>query len=212
MFLCSPMLIQTVNPLLNTPIHAAARDGFGCPAIILTQLAHEFPAALKMPNEHGHLPLHCSVESSFIALETVNFLLDEYPEAAQHRSSRSGQLPIHVACAHHTPTQVLDILNEKYPDGQFVYDNDGHLPFHVACVRGSVDTIEYWIHHMDGPNLPPTKNGTHPLFLACENNQGLDVLWKLVQHSQELFTGSISLNSNPNLKQGLSSSRKKRRV
>jgi hypothetical protein len=45
---------------------------------------------------------------------------------------------------------------------------------------------------MGRSTLPPTKAGVPPLFLACENKASLDIIWRLVQHSPELFQAKKS--------------------
>lgn len=194
------MLAHIPNNNLCFPIHTAALSGTDewLPLSVFKLLLKKFPYALQLPNKHGFLPVHCALqinEHLQVSKELIQFLLDAYPEAAMHKSC-SGQLPLHLACARKMDTtEIIEILMEKNPHGQYEYDDQGHLPFHISCVVGNIQAIEYWIKRMDKRSkLPLTNNGTHPLFLACERNQAPDVIYILLLHSLELFSGGCWRN------------------
>lgn len=172
------------------------------PLPVFELLVEKYPEALQETNNKGYLPLHCAVENEYSvrnSKELIRFILGAYPEASKHKSC-SGQLPLHLACSakirwnwadeRMEQIDIFNILMEVNPRGQTEYDNQGHLPFHISCLKGNALAIEYWIKQMDKRStLPLTKNGTHPLFLACEHNEKLDVVWELFFHSLELLTG-----------------------
>jgi hypothetical protein len=102
------------------------------------------------------------------------------------------------------------MLLKQYPNGQHVFDNHGHLPFHKAFVGGDFHVVEHLIDLMHGVTLPPTKDGTPPLFLDGEKNRPLDVICKLVHRSQDLFSCNRMQSENPEKLQSPMS--KKRRL
>lgn len=157
---------------------------------ILKRLVKAFPESLLEENNEGYLPLHSSLATQFASFEAVRFLLEACPEAAS-RPNRLGQLPLHVACSFHHPIEAVDLLIKFHPEALAMYDCCGYLPFHNACVLrdGNAQLIHHLIAKLQGPTLPLTSKGLPPLFLACEHEVALDVIFLLVHRSLELVSG-----------------------
>jgi ankyrin repeat protein len=148
--------------------------------------------AAQLPDKDGMLPLHniaCYGEK-----EIIEVILDAFPEAIRHRSKK-GNLPLHEACCADSSIAKLNFLIKKYPEALKVYNEEGYLPFHYACfypygqtiVPSRVTMVEHLINRMGLATLPLTQTGIHPLLMVCENNDSLDIILKLVQHTPELF-------------------------
>jgi ankyrin repeat protein len=160
----------------------------------MKRLMGRFPTAASVPDKDGLLPLHNVAR--YADRQVLEVVFDAFPEAIHHRTNK-GNLPLHHACCADSSMKAINFLIEEYPEALTVYNEDGHLPFHCACLQPHVKVkevrkIEHLISRMNLATLPPTKAGVHPLLKACENDAVLDVIWKLVQHSPELFHVQIS--------------------
>lgn len=178
-----------MNNELQYPLHLATRWNLADPEFIRMLLNH-FPQAARLPDKDGSLPLHEA--AVYAEQDIIEVILDAFPEGIRH-CNNFGNLPLHLASyAISSNQEKLDFLIEKYPEALTVYNKEGNMPFHCACLRigckaTEVTKVEHLINRMAFATLPPTKAGVHPLLKACEYNKVLDIIWKLVQHSPELF-------------------------
>jgi hypothetical protein len=178
-----------VNNDLQYPLHLAIREKPADSELIKT-LLNQFPQAARLPDKDGSLPLHEA--ACYAKQEIMEIIYDTFPEAVCHRTN-DGNLPLHIACfALSSNKEKLDFLIEKYPEALTVYNEEGNMPLHCASLRlrcraSDVTKVEHLIKRMGLATLPHTKAGVHPLLKACEYNKVLDIIWKLVQHSPELF-------------------------
>ena len=81
--------------------------------------------------KRGNLPLHTALTYR-ATVETVQMLLDYYPEATSCRNRR-GRLPIHSALKYRALNVVVNILLERDPETIRIPDNSGMLPLQCAC-------------------------------------------------------------------------------
>jgi ankyrin repeat protein len=125
-----------------------------------------------------------------LPVQIIAFLLSIYPDGASQANNK-GQLPLHLACIIGT-THVIDLLIGTYPAGLSHFDIYGYTPFHVACIEGNIPLIKHLASKLRHSSLPYTKDLVPPLFLACERNASLDVIFLLAQNSAELFSNSES--------------------
>lgn len=199
-----PALVrQTVDKHGNLPVHVAAAATSSSNAFdILRLLVQLDPGSLLMGNYEGSLPLHSALSTKTnqaeLSLDKVRYLLERCPEAAS-RPDHCGQLPLHAACRFRQRVDVVDLLIQSHPKALSMYDADGYLPFHHACLLADDDDkfsfLRRLIAKLEGPTLPPTRDGVPPLLLACEQNVALNVVHFLVQHSLELFAGTVRVAS-----------------
>jgi ankyrin repeat protein len=181
-----------VNNDLQYPLHVATGwhlAGSSFLPKIVKRLLKEFPPAARFPDKDGTLPVHNA--AYYGKVDDIEVILNAFPEAIRHRTN-DGRLPLHFACCAESSNEKLDFLIEKYPEGLTVYDKAGYLPFHSIFLHEesnalAVTMMELMIQRMGCATLPPTKAGVPPLLKACENDVELNVIWKLVQHSPELF-------------------------
>ena len=188
----SPLLLQAADSVGNLPLHILA-DKPWCPAHVLDLFIEKYPRALQAHGQNGNLPLHNAVgNGKAVPKENVQYLLDKCP-GASYRVNEKGQLPLHLACAiNANSNDVIDLLVASNPEGLSMYDNDGCLPFHLACLHNtSPRIVNHLIKKLDGAILPSTKDGVSSLFLACERDANLNVIFALVRHSQEMFSSNV---------------------
>lgn len=186
----SPLLLRATSNNGNHPLHCASYN----PKIslsVLNLLIDKFPQALRSPDHDGDLPVHCALlAEGKTSEEIVQRLLVQYPEATR-RVNNDGQLPLHCACIYSLSMEIIDLLIKHNPSGLSVYDNDGYLPIHVAITMADDSSVvSHLTKKLNGGIVPSTKNGTSPLFLACEEDVPLDIVLLLVRHSLELFPGN----------------------
>jgi len=101
------------------------------PVMLLKTLVQAFPDAVCIDDEEGYLPLHnlCCNEAA-LQIE-VQLLVEAWPEALQ--AAALGRLPLHLACQHGSPVNVIQYLTHSSPFATKVQNYLGQLPLHVAC-------------------------------------------------------------------------------
>ena len=70
------------------------------------------------------------------------------------------RLPIHEACLHNPPSELIDMLLKEHPNGAKYKDNKGRLPIHYACSHGT------------SPSIVATFLLAYPESISIEDNDG----------------------------------------
>jgi len=187
----SPLLFQAATKAGDFSLHFAAALP-ACPLRILSTIIEKYPKALEIHGHNGDLPLHAAAKTPGESKENIRLILDKYPKAACE-ANNTGKLPLHLACTKKdAPCDIIDMLIAANPDCLSVYDNKGYLPLHCACVQANdLFLVNHLTRKLNGSLLPSTKDGVSALFLACEQGASLDVIFTLVQYSQEMFSGDM---------------------
>lgn len=226
----APFLAHRTNNERCFPLHEAAKwvDNW-FPVAILMSLVEANPEALCLPNVNGDFPLHVVLHQDRGSDKFVQAVLERYPECAG-RVNSMGQTPLHVACSYDKDVlpKTLDVLVRSHPQALSQFDLNGMLPLHCVvsrkhnfqgiCVdarihsaraneRKCFSAAQKLIEHYSEP-LPLTKCGTPALFLACENDRGLDLILLLVHHSKELFPGTLTAFQEQNTERANKRSRR----
>lgn len=191
-----PGLIRTRTETGLLPLHVLAQNSQGVVVNELNVLIQAFPQALQKRDADGDLPIHYSVMSKqdedisvVVSIENVICLWSAYPTGIQRENER-GQLALHIACANpNAPNSVIDFLCEKYPEGMFHYDSFGLLPFHYAS---TLPMLDHWMPKFNASILPTSQGNVPALFIACELDASLDIIFRLVECSKHLFLGHDS--------------------
>lgn len=126
---------------------------------------------VHLENLHGHktqaYTLHYLCRKKDVPASLVQAFVDLEKEAISAPDSILQELPIHIACQHDAPVDVLKILVNAYPEGLLKKDRDGNLPLHYACSFESPDAARYLIDQCpESVSLRNKKNQT-PLHRAC---------------------------------------------
>lgn len=96
----------------------------------------------------------------------VQLLLDQYPEGAKTKDAL-GRLPLHYACSHGAPVEVVSALLDSFPGGAAIGDKNGWLALHVACRVGeSPQVINELLKAYPDSIGERTNKGSTPLMCA----------------------------------------------
>ena len=100
------------------------------------------------------------------SVETIQVLLDRYPDGARTRDSL-GRLALHYACSHSAPVDVVAALLKTFVGGAAIGDKNGWTPLHVACRVGeSPEVINELIKAYPDGIAEKTNKGSTPLMCA----------------------------------------------
>ena len=130
-----PESVQHENSDGALPLHRAARSGM--PLEVLKILVNMYPESVRIPvSSTGALPIHRACVSSNCNLDSVEYLLLDYPEGINVRDSE-GRLPIHYA-AISLGAQKADViehlLSKDLTCVSKVTNNHRQTPLHLACL------------------------------------------------------------------------------
>ncbi len=143
-------------------------------------IAEADPVSIRFVDCHGFTPLHhlCDNENEHVkeatALEILNLLIDEYPEAASH-ADNFGRFPIHLACLWRSG-EFCQVLIDAAPDSVRSVDNSGYTPLHYLCYNDQVDdtaamqVLSLLIEMYPEAVRHANNQGSLPLHYLCQNN------------------------------------------
>eukprot|EP00559_Dactyliosolen_fragilissimus_P000731 CAMPEP_0184867328 /NCGR_PEP_ID=MMETSP0580-20130426/26067_1 /TAXON_ID=1118495 /ORGANISM="Dactyliosolen fragilissimus" /LENGTH=439 /DNA_ID=CAMNT_0027367545 /DNA_START=143 /DNA_END=1463 /DNA_ORIENTATION=- len=107
-------------------------------------------------------------------------LLKKQPAEASC-SDRVGDLPIHEACAHGAPFQVIRVLISANPDGVKAKGFCGRLPLHYAVYnKPSLHVIKVLLSHYPAGASIKDEDWRLPLHLAVVRNAPKDAIQALI--------------------------------
>ncbi len=119
------------------------------PLMVLKTLVKAWPAAVRMHDAAGFLPLHhlCNCQQALLA--DVQLLVEACPDALQIATANRGMLPLHLACLRRLSTDVIQYLIKSFPPAVKERNREGHFPLHMACskwldVRVIESLIQVW--------------------------------------------------------------------
>jgi ankyrin repeat protein len=139
---------------------------------VIQYLVSKYPDAVKTTDmEWGFLPLHAALGRCPGRFPSVmEFLIKRYPKALTIET-KTGQLPLHLACARETPVKVIQCMVKQYNASIVARDNKGKLPLEIACrcPHASADVIEAIVSDAWGDDYPP-------LHFACINHAPLETI------------------------------------
>jgi hypothetical protein len=95
------------------------------------------------------------------------------------------RLPLHVACAHGAPVEILHLLVEAYPDGISTVDPQaGRLPLHWLVTRKcSVPQVDYLLHRFPEGSKKLDWAGRLPIHIAVSaSDVTFDVVEAMIEH------------------------------
>jgi len=123
------------NGRIWRPIHAVA--GTDCPSSMVEFVIHLFPDQAGNIDELGNTPLHVGASRPETACaETMKHLFQSCP-ASGLVQNQDGCTPLHLACLHGAPLDVLKLLLDSCPDAALVQNNAGQSPLFVSIAIGS---------------------------------------------------------------------------
>lgn len=94
----------------------------------------ERAAAACIRGQADATPLHMMCKLDNPPSDVISELVAAAPETVSWVDSH-GWLPLHHACANGTPTEVLKILADAYPEGKTAQDNQNRTPLHFYATR-----------------------------------------------------------------------------
>ena len=105
---------------------------------IVNLLLEAFPILVKTPQVEGLLPLHLSVYGSDPCLNTLQLLLNIYPEAVLIKSN-DGKTPLHVCVDGKSRPciEAIQLLLKYGNDAASITTKIGKLPIHLVADHDS---------------------------------------------------------------------------
>ena len=110
--------------------------------VLYKMLVDAKPESMQIENVWGQTPLHSLLGSKETPpIGALRIMLDqgEHSRAALQHTDRKKNLPLHIACHKHLPSEYIQALVEAYRDATFVTDGQGNLPCHILHNLGSVN-------------------------------------------------------------------------
>jgi ankyrin repeat protein len=156
------------------PLHEACRSNRRPESeslMVIQYLVGKYPDAVKTTDmECGFLPLHAALgRCPGRSADVIKFLIKCHRKALTIET-KTGQLPIHLACARETPVQVIQCMVKQYNASIVARDNRGKLPLEIACRRNApADVLESIVADAWGDDWPP-------LHFACIHHASLDAI------------------------------------
>ena len=154
----------------NLPIHYACESKFPEFCQVLIEAA---PDSVRSTNNYGLMPLHILCNNNQVdegTMQTLNFLLEEYPEAVWH-AVNDGTLPIHIASVTKSP-EFCQILIEAAPDSVHSTNKYGWMPLHYLCgmrelnENTAIQTLNFLLEEYPEAALHADDHGRLPIHLA----------------------------------------------
>jgi hypothetical protein len=136
--------ILSISILITVAIHSAVESLTQNIVKVTGLLLKADPqnVAVKTMDKGGNLAIHSAAERQFPSEETLNMLMDAYPEGLE-KKDKEGNLPLHSALERgdSMPVSVIRRMLELYPGACQVKDKEGQLPLHCAwqCAKKSFD-------------------------------------------------------------------------
>jgi ankyrin repeat protein len=139
---------------------------------VIQYLVSKYPDAVRTADmEWGFLPLHAALGRCPGRFPSVmKFLIQRYPKALTIET-KTGQLPLHLACARETPVEVIQCMVKQYNASIVARDNRGKLPLEIACrcPHASADVMAAIVSDAWGDDYPP-------LHFACIHHASLETI------------------------------------
>ena len=140
----------------TNPLHIACM--FGSPLEIIQVLVRANPLLLNMPTSKGKSVLFLATECSRIGPESLAFLLQQTTSACNDKEfdNYRGFTPLHMACVHDRPLEVLSLLVQSDPTACFQKTLSNQTPLASYFAHGSSREIVKLLlgpMDMDGNNV-----------------------------------------------------------
>lgn len=143
---CRPEALVMQDNGGNTPFHYLCETGLLTHDLMnmIARYSHDLPL---IRNNFGALPLHTAVSGkrNYDCLETLQCLLDQYPDGALVMNY-SGMTPLACACqliwgsrGNEKSFSVIHELVSCRPEALVLQDNQGNTPLHWLCNSGGLD-------------------------------------------------------------------------
>lgn len=112
------------------PLHMACRSG--ADKILLEKLIDVYPEAIDAVDAKGNTFFHVACMCRTLTAEFAEDLLVKCSSATIRKPNNDGALPLHIACQHRLPLDVLSVLMDHYHDALLHKDQRGNTPLHKA--------------------------------------------------------------------------------
>ena len=154
------------------PIHRAVR----CKSLAFCKaLIDSYLESLRVRTNHGSLPIHsaCGHYGSAANIDTIQYMLDLYPESINIRTADGRHFPIHNA-AQGKRTDIVELLLKYDPDAASKESSfKRRLPLHVACgqpLTEHLDVVKILYDAFPQAITIRDGDGKSPIDLASERN------------------------------------------
>ena len=128
-----------------------------------------------------HEAIHLAAPHSIVAL-----LVNSYLQGVSLTETLHNRLPLHVACAAGSATQVIDTLIAAYPAGAMVASTNRYLPIHLACANGmKIEGVRSLLTSFPDGLKAKDSDGWLPIHHLCSKNAPSEVVELLLDSYPE---------------------------
>jgi len=117
-------------------------------------------------------------------LRLIMAMYRAYPEAIGYTDVQLGS-PLHYACFHSAPIDVVEFLVSKFPEATRITNENHQSPLHMACMRSSpnIDIIRLLLAEFPTAAQLADADGLTPLHLALQKQPSVELLKVLIGSS-----------------------------
>jgi len=144
------------------------------PLALIRAIDQAWPDAIKTRDynsDDNRLPLDCALRNKSVAVEVIEFLLQQYPESVQLRcSDYDKEVALHHACQNGVSLPVIELLIRQWPKALHIKASMGtplHYAYNHTHVTVSVETLACLIAAWPGALQVRHQDGDIPLHMAC---------------------------------------------
>merc|ERR1711862_707695 len=115
------------------------------------------------------LPIHHALTLSNPSVLAIQSLIDSYPGGLKLGDSRFDRLPLHLACMHSVPIDIIRYMLSYYAESASKVDLLGRLPIHYSLSNGSdPETISALLNAYPEAASCADKDGWLPMHVAID--------------------------------------------
>ena len=120
--------------------------------------------------------LFAALEQSPPSVHLIRPLLEAFPRAARAKDAFENY-PLHTACSHGAPLEIIQMLVHAYPSALRQVGSEEDYPLHLACIVGaSTEIVAYLGNKWIAALLAPNRRQSRPLHLVCARTPSIETI------------------------------------
>jgi len=189
-----PDAITARNDYGYTPLHIACRALASSVSFICILLEADSDV-MTMRTNSEELPIHLICQKSQVSPEVLGVFLEKIPSDYNVDLPRSGHNPLHEACLHRLPLELIELICEQKPSWATAKNLQGQTPLHliIKISRGGIvdmGIIQTLVRVGGAQQINSEDNFSHTPFLsALREDASLELIAFLLEAAPEAVNG-----------------------
>ena len=188
-----PDAITARNDYGYTPLHVACRALASSVSFICILLEADSDV-MTMRTNSEELPIHLICQKSQVSPEVLGIFLEKIPSDYDVDLPRSGNNPLHEACLHRLPFELIKLICEQKPSWATAKNLQGQTPLHliIKISRGIADmgVIQTLVRVGGAQQINSEDYFSHTPFLsALREDASLELIAFLLASCPEAING-----------------------